>query len=215
MALIRTDLTVNMKIRDTQVLHKGPRSMITLLTNRELINREDLGGIRDMGTLKEDILRRIETYHDGEDLMTIFHLIQIWGGSSGRNIYIRGGGFCPERVIPHYTALVQTCLAVEDITEDSMQQLVLAIHQFDQNVNNIGIAFITKHVHFWLRRNLGCDALPIYDSVMAHHIMHQRSVRYQNLIPYWNRMIEEAAHRGVSVCELEEVLFHRFRPYNE
>lgn len=196
-------------------LPKGPRTMISILENRDLISRDELAGINNMQELKADLLRRIIAYNEGDDLEVIFHLIQIWGGSTGRNIYVRDGGFVRDRVMPHYTRLVQTCLDIRKINVETMEQIVAAMCQFSENVRNINLAFISKHVHFWLRRNLATNALPIYDSVMACHIMFSQSVRRQDIVPYWQQMIEKATEEKMSVCDLEEILFAYFRPYEE
>ena len=196
-------------------LPSGPRGMITLLTNRGLIHAEEFEHINNMRELESDILFRIQNYHRGTDLQGIFHRIHIWGGLSGRNIYVRDGGFVQEMVLPFYQELVTDCLTIRELSDASLQSTRLIVHQFNESVRNIGLSFITKHVHFWLFRNLSTNTLPIYDKVMANNIMQCRSVREMDLVPYWRLMIVKAREEGITLDSLERHLFAYFRPYEE
>ena len=103
--------------------------------------------------------------------------------------------------------MVNGCLQIHDITQNSLENVKEQIHFFNVNVHNIGLSFITKHVYFWLHRNLGGNALPIYDSVLARGIMEQPVVREIDLIPYWQAMIGKAQMENISIESLESHLF--------
>ena len=192
------------------VLPKGPRRMITLLTNRGILQPGEMAAIHDMQQLEQDILARIKAYQPGDAPLPIFHRIQIWGGSTGRNIYTRNGGFCSENVIPHYLTLINGCNHIVDLNPESLNAAFDIIHVFNANVRNIGVSFITKHTRFWLSKTLGENALPIYDTVMANNIMEQNKAKEQDIVPYWNQMIAQAEDEGISLVALERILFHYF-----
>lgn len=194
-------------------LPRGPRGMITLLIRLGFLQQEEMRGINNMANLKENILLRINAYQEGDDLASIFHLIQVWGGMGGRSIYVRNNGFVVENVLPYYYDLVNGCLQIQDITQNSLEIVRDQIHFFNVNIHNIGLPFITKHVYFWLHRNLGGNALPIYDSVLARGIMEQPVVREVDLIPYWQAMIGKAQVENISIESLESHLFAYYRPY--
>ena len=194
-------------------LPKGPRGMITLLTRLGFLQQEEMQGINNMINLKEDILIRVNAYQEGDDLSRIFHRIQVWGGMGGRSIYVRNNGFVAENVLPFYHDLVNGCFPIQDITQNSLENVRDQIHLFNANVHNIGLSFITKHVYFWLHRNLGENAFPIYDSVLARGIMEQPVVREIDLVPYWQAMIGKAQMENISIESLESHLFAYYRPF--
>lgn len=192
-------------------LSKGPRSMVSLLANRGIITPGEQADLlaMNMTSLEQDIFHRINMFNPGDDLDPIFHRIQIWGGLTGRNIYIRGGGWNGPLVLPWYSDLVFHCLQMNPDSPFPFKANTLfhAVDTFNRNVANIGIPFITKHTQFWLHRSLGDDALPIYDSKMARIVMHQRRVRRQDLIQYWIGMNDKATLEGISLFHLERLLF--------
>ena len=189
-------------------LPRGPKSQVTLLLRRGLLTQEEAEELYTMSLaqLEEDILRRIAAYN-GEGLESIFHRIQIWGGSTGRNIYVKEPLFVWERVAPHYHELVQACMAIREITHASLLGFGVAVTHFKATVDNIGISFITKHTRFWLHCSLGNNALPIYDSRMATHVMGRRTVSDNDLIRYWEAMYQKAQDENISLDQLERHLF--------
>ena len=188
-------------------LPRGPRSQVTRLLNRGLLTQGEANELyaMSMTQLEADILNRIAAF-DGNGLESIFHRIQIWGGSTGRYIYVRAP--CAwDQVAPQYLLLLQACLDIQEITHNSLLDLRESIIHFDANVDNIGLSFITKHTRFWLHRSLGENALPIYDSRMAEHVMHQRYVRAVDLVHYWEAMSQKAIDENISLDQLERHLF--------
>jgi hypothetical protein len=85
---------------------RGVLAMITLLQKRRIVPLGFFQGLHSDDELEDDALRRIRNYQDGEDLESIFHLIQTWGGSTGRGVYVRGNGFDWSVVEPAYRELV-------------------------------------------------------------------------------------------------------------
>ena len=192
---------------DDGSLSKNVKAMITLLTKLDIVNEDLFDGIESDDDLEQLIIDRIKSYNPGDDLEEIFHLIQIWGGNSGRGIYVFGkGGFKWEEIASHYQQLVDACLSTQDINEASISKLVEVVKEFNKSVKNINVAFITKHTRYWLYRNLELNALPIYDSIMANYVM-QKAIDIKDLQEYWEVMIAKANQLEIGLVPLERQIF--------
>ena len=182
---------------------KNVKAMITLRGKEDEF--ENLG-VKNDDDLEEHIIRLIKSYKPGDNLEDIFHLIQIWGGNSGRGIYLFGDGFNWEKLKPHYQDLVDACLSMRDITEETLDVLVEAVSEFNRAVKFINVAFITKHTRYWLYRTLEGNALPIYDSIMAGYVM-QRNADIKDLREYWDVMFAKSKQLGIGLVPLERQIF--------
>lgn len=182
---------------------KNVKAMITLRGKEDEF--ENLG-IKKDDDLEEHIIRQIKSYKPGDNLEEIFHLIQIWGGNSGRGIYLFGDGFNWEKLKPRYQDLVDACLSMRDITEETLDALVEAVSEFNRAVKFINVAFITKHTRYWLYRTLEENALPIYDSIMAGYVM-QRNADIKDLREYWDVMLAKSKQLGIGLVPLERQIF--------
>ena len=186
------------------------RAMITLLQNYRIVPMGFFQGMKSDDDLEEEALRRIRNYQEGDDLESIFHLIQTWGGRTGRNIYVRGNGFNWSTIEPAYKELIQSCLCVQTLTENNVGYLSYAVDSFNQKVRHMGVAFITKHTRFWLHKSLGDNALPIYDSFMARNVMDKTEAISRDLVKYWTEMIKGARDHQVDLVPFERQLFRHF-----
>jgi hypothetical protein len=186
--------------------------MVNLLSDKGF-RREWIQGIGGLNDLEFEIFKLIEDYRDTRDeRLRIFHLIQIWGGFSGRNIYLNpDNGFDWDVIDIHYLKLINSCRRIKDHSENSQEVALKAIQEFNKNVKYIGIPFITKHVRFWLYDSTGNRMLPIYDSVMAQGYMGQKRVNYKDLKAYWVKMIEEAKQQGLSLAAYERREYNRIK----
>ena len=187
------------------------RSMITLLQKRHIVHPGLFQGMGSDDELEREALRRIQGYKPGDDIEEIFHLIQTWGGRSGRGIYVRGEGFNWSIIEPAYQDLVDSCLSIRSITENNLPFLVSAAKQCDKAVRHFGVSFITKHIRFWLHKSLGDEnALPIYDSVMARNVMGKDNAHFVDLEEYWRVMCRMAQDLLIGLVPLERQLFRYF-----
>lgn len=190
---------------------RGVRAMITLLQKRQIVLLGFFQGLQSDDELEEEALRRIKDYHEGEDLQSIFHLIQTWGGSTGRGVYVRGNGFDWSVIEPAYRELVESCLSVRTLTKNNIAFLASAVKGFNQQIRYMGVSFITKHTRFWLHKSLGeKNALPIYDNIMATFVMGKDSALCKDLSEYWTVMIKETQRHQVGLVPFERQLFRYF-----
>lgn len=155
----------------------------------------------------------IETYirlkiQNDADLKDVFNSIQIWGGMSGRNIYVMDGGFRWSEIEGPYRSFVESCKAIERNIPEERETLSRAVRTFCRQTQNISIAFATKHAMFWTSRQLGENAFPIYDRVMAGGLMGQHGgPTYDRVSEYWTVMHEKALDLNITDRALERQLF--------
>ena len=199
------------------VLPPSPRALYTLLQNKHLVDARFLDGIHNMEELEYEIFNCVDYYPENSvSLERIFYLIQIWGGRTGRGLFINQD-FDWSVFSPAYTKLVNVCRNIENLDGNTCEAVFSAITSFIENLHEIeykgmGVAFITKHTRFWMHRNLPNDMLPIYDSTFSNHIMHRgNSATLRDLPIFWSGMIKKATEESISLTALERQLFNHFQ----
>ena len=197
-------------LSDKGALSPSVQRMITIMKNKGEIPQNWEKPSSD-DELERIIIEAISSYPGKKSLRDIFNYIQMWGGTSGRGIYVNKRGFHWEQIEPEYTKLVSCCLATTENTPKQRDILINAVKEFNKNVPNIGLSFITKHTRYWLTRTLKNDALPIFDSVMASNIMVASSSQtIRHLKEYWDVMTAKARQKGIQLIPLERQLFKHF-----
>ncbi len=197
-------------------LPPSPRGMLTILINRGLVEEDFLAGIHNMNELEAYIFELIDHYpENGVPTERIFHLIEIWGGRTGRGLYCHQP-FNWLDVEPLYTGLIDYFRNIEIIDDQTLIHATNAVNTFYNALQNIGykgmaIAFITKHTRFWMHRNLPENMLPIYDSTFSTNVMRKAGTYYRHLLPYWRGMVAKAEMEDVSLTSLERQLFNHFQ----
>lgn len=196
-------------------LPRSPRAMYTLLINKHIVDNQFLNGINNMTELESCIYDLIDHYQENAPLERIFHLIQIWGGNTGRGLYIRQP-FVWQEIEPIYRHFVDVIRSIETIDDDSLNNAFVAQNVFYNSLKNnhykgMGVAFITKHLRFWMHQNLPNSMLPIYDSTFSVNVMQRgRTAKTRDLLPFWRAMIAKAEEEHVSLSALERQLFNYF-----
>lgn len=194
-------------LANTEVMSAPVKGLMTILINKKIVPGDFFDAYKKDDDIENAALQKIGEYVDGESLEEIFHLIQVWGGASGRGVYIFGDGFDWNKILPHYSALVHCCLSTKDTSQESIDKMVKAVCEFNKSVAHMGVAFITKHTRFWLCRTLCDDTFPIYDSIMADCIMRKNTVYHNHLAEYWTVMLAKAKQLGIGLKQLERQIF--------
>lgn len=186
-------------------------SMINIVSDKGF-RREWLDKIETLTDLEKYLFELVSNYRGTvEERQKVFHLVQIWGGKTGRNIYVMGEkGFCLDNIDQHYAQFVESCRALTGHTEADIRKAYQTVMALNDRVNNIGPSFITKHLRFWTYPNLHDDMFPPYDSVMAKNFMNKKYHRYADIVPYWIKIYKEAADRNLSVALYERNLFNHY-----
>ena len=194
-------------LQDSNNFSPRVKAMKTLLENRGIVKRSLFEGLSNDDKLEKKVIDSIHDYNGSDSPEEIFHMIQTWGGSSSRGIYIFEDQFSWDKIEPHYKSLIETCLQPHDTSDSSIDSLVDLVKTFNKSVSHLGVSFITKHVRFWLSKEMGENALPIFDSIMAMEIMRQNSVNVNNLGEYWKVMVSFSKHHNIKLMPLERQIF--------
>ena len=191
--------------------------MRTLLVRRNLIPEDFVNEDTSMIALEREITGIIDNCDSQAEvpdaiLERVFHLIQIWGGVSGRGIYV-GQPFEWTAFGPVYRNLINICRNVGVVDDNSCREVYAAIKTFLDdlkaiNYKGLGVAFTTKHVHFWTHKNLPDNMLPIYDSTFARYITEEGDyATLPHLLQFWSAMRRKAEIEGIGLTKLERRLF--------
>lgn len=149
--------------------------------------------------LSGSIYKMINEYQNNEtdELLTkIFIWIQLWGGNSGRSVFVRGQGWPNNFNINMYKN------AVEQINNEDFQDALITLN----NLYGVSTAFSTKHIHFWSNA-----VAPIYDSIIAAIIFGRKLVRpqeYQLYIHALDQLIDEINNDQITRSSIERNLFN-------
>lgn len=192
---------------DDEVFSKSVKSMITLLVRKGIIEQSVFTELKTDDDIESLILEKVKKYSYGDDIEEIFHLIQIWGGITGRGVYILDKSYDWNKIAPYYQKLIENCIFTKEINEESIDKLVATANEFNKSVKHIGVSFITKHMRYWMYRSVGNDALPIYDRIMARCVMCKNTVQIGHLSKYWRAMIEKSDQLNISLMALERQIF--------
>jgi hypothetical protein len=141
-----------------------------------------------------------------EELIKYFNSIQLWGGRTGRSIYIYDGGIKRNLDITEYRKLIEAC-RFSKFPEDVFK----ATQRFNEKTKNLGYAFITKHVRFLTLKNDFGIELPIYDREFAVGVYGKKSVIEKDVLSYWLEMIACSQKYEISMRSLERQLFNYLR----
>lgn len=193
------------------------RAMRTLLVRRNLIPEDFVNEATSMIALETEITGIIDNCDSQTEipdaiLERVFHLIQIWGGLSGRGIYV-SQPFEWTAFSPIYCRLINTCRSIAVIDDRTCTDVYEAINAFLEglraiNYKGLGVAFITKHAHFWTHKNLPDNMLPIYDNTFARNITREGdNATLPHLLQFWEAMRCKAEIEGVGLTNLERMLF--------
>ena len=104
--------------------------------------------------------------------------IQLWGGKTGRSLFVRGGGFHHNFSFHHYRQIIGhllTPLSPGEVFPTPAIHNALNLWEAG-DFKQIGVSFATKHLGFWSRGPDAPTRLPIYDSIMAEKFMGRFSV---------------------------------------
>lgn len=151
--------------------------------------------------LSDNIYAMIAEYQHNPNnhlLTKIFIWIQLWGGNSGRGVFVRGQGWPQNFVLETY---------IDAVTQIQSQQYYCALCTLNQ-IYGVSTAFSTKHIHFWSGANA-----PIYDSIIAAIVFGRnrnqiRSNEYTGYLNALDALILELGNNEVTRSSIERNLFN-------
>jgi hypothetical protein len=178
-----------------------------------------LQGYKKLSKVEEDLFDKISSFSNIEDisdeeLINIFHTIQMWGGWEGRHIFVQDGGFEKNFDIETYRTLVSRCLNLEKHRLlDWVNTVSKWTFECNNGINRFKTSFSTKHVRFWLYNKLKDNTLPIFDlriqngfnKIQGNSLKNNKE---EHLEFYWKQMIEKSKKEDITLKQLERLLFN-------
>lgn len=160
-----------------------------------------------MQTLQDEILAEMRAYLSNrreDSLIRIFHLVQLWGGRAGRNIYVMNGGFNQNFQPDEYARF-----AVAAAEGDGFHRIERLI-EATEGIQCFGVSFATKHARFWSEAGMNSVRLPIYDRVIALGCLGKKGARWNDYSSYAQELMQHALQAGISVEAMERYAFSAF-----
>jgi hypothetical protein len=141
-------------------------------------------------------------------LVDIFHYIHLWGGITGRGIYVRNGGFENNFKLDYYKTIVEKIIVLK---QASLETDLKEIEKLFISIPFIGVAYGTKHLRFWsINANKSSIQLPILDRVISNGLLNTPYCAWRHYYSYVKQMQEEAEKRKISITALERTLYNEF-----
>ena len=190
-----------------------PKAMVTKVRNYAGVNTDRLlNNIHNMHELEENIVSSINNcaINDNNQIIDIFHKIEIWGGRAAGSTYTRDGGFNKNININAYIELIKACVSIHNNNDDSLGIIYNKAIECNEYCKNFGVSYISKHIYFWTMKSLGDNALPIYDGYIATGL-YDRKQELDHIVYYWQDMREKANSEGITIRVLERAIFNQFR----
>lgn len=176
----------------------------------------------DFQILEAGILYDINTvvlsgkrYRDNELLPHIAAGIHFWGGNSGRNAFVQGKGFLNNCPMATYGDMAESIIEnpAGVMPPEGNWRTVFALAA---RLENIGVAFATKHISFWSKASKSMIRLPILDSLIYEKFISPKGPpQWQHYVPFVMdferiRKIVEARPglSGITLDQMERQLFN-------
>ena len=159
----------------------------------------EIGKVIESGKYYEDSLRYI------------FHLIQLWGGSEARGIYVKNGGFENNWNYETYRYIASTCVnAVHEQSDNTVECLMhLLAHDYPNRIRQFGLSFASKHFRFW-NSFVERPHLAILDKVVCEGLFGKApsAALYRE---YTKKLLEFQAESNIPALDVESKLFEYFQ----
>ena len=155
-----------------------------------------------------NLIREYVKNNDDNKLIEIFHFIQFWGGITGRNIYVKNGGFENNFNIETYKKIVHILIV---LNEENICKDLNKIQFLFESIPNIGLSYASKHICFWSKNaNINNIELPILDSILANRLLKTKYFAWRHYCPYVIEMRKIAKDKNTTVNILERELYNYF-----
>ncbi len=146
--------------------------------------------------------------NNDDRLIEIFHFIHFWGGITGRNIYVKNGGFENNFNLETYKKIVHILIV---LNEENICKDLNEIQFLFQSIPNIGLSYASKHISFWSKyANINNIELPILDSIIANKLLNTKYFAWRHYCPYVIKMRKLAKDKNTTVNILERELYNYF-----
>lgn len=179
-----------------------------------LIERYDFDTCMDLVNLIENKIRihKAPNNYSDDEILTIFDLIQGWGGRTCRKPYVPIKN--PPRIerkseyISAYRDAIKMIYALDEkkYTEEEINDVDNKL----QEMPAVGQSYSTKHLCFWSRSLPNCPNLAIFDTRMKqmfYSCNFSIAKEKLNYVEFINALNAKAFMMGLSTYEIEAALF--------
>ncbi len=156
--------------------HYFPQVELAINLEQNHINTLEVALMNDINS----VIINEPPYEQNPLLQCIAVGIQLWGGITGRNAFVKNGGFQNNfsmQVYAHLIELLMTHPAGVPLPYGNWQAVMDSFDQF----HHIGVSFMTKHLSFWSRADDCSIQLPILDRIVKAKFINPNSDN-----PVWN-----------------------------
>jgi hypothetical protein len=205
----------NIPLEDTTRLRKSISGIQSILRGKGLGNlvekMEIKGSAADQCEWTQSRIPTLIHEFNGsancETLREIFHCIHLWGGVSGRNIYVMNGGFESNFSVDRYLKMTRICKELNRYSKEDSVRTAKRLSNKNLKIPYLGIAFASKHYKFWTM-----DNLPILDSILNKGVLGRFNAPQFNKYPeFVDLMIDASQAASVRLACFERRLFNFFQ----
>lgn len=155
-----------------------------------------------------NLIKEYIKVNDENKLIEVFHFIHFWGGITGRNIYVKNGGFDKNFNLEAYKKIVYMLIV---LNEENISKDLKDIQLLFKHIPNIGLSYASKHMRFWsMYANEKNIELPILDSIIAKGLFNTNNFDWRHYCPYVIEMRNFAKEKKTTVTILERELYNYF-----
>ena len=181
----------------------GCRNERAALSDSEIATK-----IRDLEELIKSQIREIvvQGTYPKDRIEEVFHLIQLWGGNTGRSIYVKKNGFEENWSFEAYQKIAKICTACKS---QELPQVLKCLEEQMKHIEHWGLAFASKHYSFW-NRNCETSRLAIFDSILCKGLFGKKTPNSKLYIKYLAAISEFADEHRIPIHNVERSLFNYF-----
>ena len=136
----------------------------------------------------------------------MFHLIQLWGGNTGRNIYVKKNGFEENWSFEAYQQIAKICTASKS---QELPHVLKCLEEQMKPMKHWGLAFASKHYSFW-NRNCETSRLAIFDSILCKGLFGKKTPSFKLYLKYLAALSEFSDKHPIPIHNVERNLFNYF-----
>ena len=164
--------------------------------------------IRDLEESIKSQIKEIasEGTYPKDGVEEVFHLIQLWGGNTGRNIYVKKNGFEENWSFEAYQQIAKICTACKS---QELPQVLKCLEEQMEHIEHWGLAFASKHYSFW-NRNCETPRLAIFDSILCKGLFGKKTPNFKLYIKYLAALSKFADEHRIQIHNVERSLFNYF-----
>lgn len=146
-----------------------------------------------------ELIQEWQSNGDMELLKKIFIYIQLWGGNSGRGMFLNGNGNFKGNYSENiYIDFVKLALDGDILSLGKLKSSAKG------GISYIGTSFASKHLYFWSQ-----GRLPIFDSIISKIVFGRVKPRVDDYFGYYRALLELKEYLLIEYCNVETTQIER------